>query len=153
MMQSRETSTVEDPVFLMKKQLFWSRLTGILFLVITALLIASLVTMGVYMHRFDNLAKQADRTAMQLEAATAEMEKVDWEAVANSLTILSRDLAVVDWLTLTDQIGDLAVEAESSLQVAQKAIEDLDIATLNEAIAELRDVIRPLAMMINRFSN
>ncbi len=120
---------------------------------ITILLVVALAMLGTYMRRFDNLAKQADRTAMQLEAATAEMEKVDWEAVGKSLTILSRDLAVVDWLTLTDQIGDLAVEAETSLQVAQKAIEDLDIATLNEAITELRDVIRPLAMMINRFSN
>ncbi len=143
---------MEDNVMLMKKQLLWSKATTILLAVMTVLLIILLIVFGTFTHHLDSLVKQADAIAQQLEATAEQLEDVDWEGVGKNLETISNDLSAVDWLKLTDDIGNMAVEAENSLRIAQKAIDDLNIETLNEAITELRDVIRPLANLVNRFS-
>ena len=96
---------------------------------------------------------KADQIAVQLDATASQLKDVDWESVGKNLETISNDLSAVDWLGLTEDISEMTAEAENSLQIAQKAITDLDIDTLNEAITELRDVIRPLANLVNRFSN
>ena len=143
---------MEDTFLLMKKQLFWSRVTGVMCVVIAVLLIAALVVFGTFMHRIDNLVREADQIAQQLEATATQLEDVDWEAVGKNLESISNDLSQVDWRKLTDDLGKMAVEAETSLKIAQQAIDELDIETLNESIAQLRDVIRPLANLVNKFS-
>ncbi len=143
---------MEETVIIMKKQLFWSKLTGIMCVVIALLLIGAVAVFGTFMHRIDNLVKEADQIAQQLEATATQLEDVDWESVGKNLETISRDLSAVDWLKLTDDVGKMVVEAENSLQVAQQAIDELDIETLNESITNLRDVIRPLANLVNKFS-
>ena len=143
---------MDETVRLMKKQLFWSRLTGVLFAVMTALLIVALVLFSNFLRQAGDLVTKADEIAVQLDSTAAQLKDVDWESVGKNLETISDDLSAVDWLGLTDDIGKMATEAENSLQIAQKAITDLDIETLNEAITELRDVIRPLANLVNRFS-
>ena len=143
---------MDETVRVMKKQLFWSRLTGILFAIITILLIVSMIVFGGYLRRAADMMDRAEMISQQLEAAAMNMENVDWETVGKNLETISDDLSAVDWLGLTDDIGKMATEAENSLQIAQKAITDLDIETLNEAITELRDVIKPLANFVNRVS-
>jgi predicted PurR-regulated permease PerM len=143
---------MEETVVLMRKQLFWSKLTGITCIVIAVLLLAAVTVFGTFMHRIDNLVREADEIARQLEATATQLEDVDWESVGKNLESISKDLSAVDWLTLTDDLGRMAVEAEESLKVAQKAVSDLDIETLNESITELRDVIKPLQTLVNRFS-
>ena len=144
---------MDETVRLMKKQLFWSRLTGVLFAVMTALLIVALVLFSNFLRQAGDLVAKADEIAVQLDSTAAQLKDVDWESVGKNLETISDDLSAVDWLGLTDDIGKMATEAENSLQIAQKAITDLDIETLNEAITELRDVIRPLANFVNRFGN
>ncbi len=144
---------MEETVRLMKKQLFWSRLTAVLFALMTVLLIIALVLFGSFLRQAGDLVAKADEIAVQLDATATQLKDVDWESVGKNLETISNDLSAVDWLGLTNDIGKMANEAESSLQIAQKAITDLDIDTLNEAITELRDVIRPLANFVNRFSN
>ena len=143
---------MDETVRLMKKQLFWSRLTGVLFAVMTALLIVALVLFSNFLRQAGDLVAKSDEIAVQLDSTAAQLKDVDWESVGKNLETISDDLSAVDWLGLTDDIGKMATEAENSLQIAQKAITDLDIETLNEAITELRDVIRPLANLVNRFS-
>ncbi|MBR6950620.1 MAG: hypothetical protein IKH56_02680 [Oscillospiraceae bacterium] len=144
---------MEETVQLMKKQLFWSRLTGVLFACVTVLLVIALILFGSFMRRAGDLVAKADEIAAKLDSTASQLEDVDWESVGKNLETISNDLSAVDWIGLTDDIGKMATEAENSLQIAQKAITDLDIETLNEAITELRDVIRPLANFVNRFSN
>ena len=144
---------MDETVRLMKKQLFWSRLTGVLFAVMTVLLIVALVLFSNFLRQAGDLVAKADEIAVQLDSTAAQLKDVDWESVGKNLETISDDLSAVDWLGLTDDIGKMATEAENSLQIAQKAITDLDIETLNEAITELRDVIRPLANFVNRFGN
>ena len=133
--KKKEAILVDETVRLMKKQLFWSRLTGVLFAVMTVLLIIALILFGSFLRQ------------------AGDLKDVDWESVGKNLETISNDLSAVNWLGLTEDIGEMTAEAEKSLQIAQKAISDLDIGTLNEAITELRDVIRPLANLVNRFSN
>ena len=144
---------MDETVRLMKKQLFWSRLTGVLFAVMTALLIVALVLFSNFLRQAGDLVAKPDEIAVQLDSTAAQLKDVDWESVGKNLETISDDLSAVDWLGLTDDIGKMATEAENSLQIAQKAITDLDIETLNEAITDLRDVIRPLANFVNRFGN
>ena len=143
---------MDETVRLMKKQLFWSRLTGILFAVMTVLLVIALLLFSSFLRQAGDLVAKADEIAVQLDSTASQLKDVDWESVGKNLETISDDLSAVDWLGLTDDIGKMATEAENSLQIAQKAITDLDIETLNEAITELRDVIKPLANFVNRFS-
>ncbi|MBR6207020.1 MAG: hypothetical protein IKQ73_07650 [Oscillospiraceae bacterium] len=144
---------MDETVRLMKKQLFWSRLTALLFAVMTVLLVIALILFGSFLRQAGDLVAKADQIAVQLDATASQLKDVDWESVGKNLETISNDLSAVDWLGLTEDISEMTAEAENSLQIAQKAITDLDIDTLNEAITELRDVIRPLANLVNRFSN
>ncbi len=67
-----------------------------------------------------------------------------------NLESISKDLSAVDWLTLTDDLGRMAVEAERDL-MSPRSSQRSEIETLNESITELRDVIN-LCNPLNRFS-
>lgn len=65
--------------------------------------------------------------------------------VLTDLGGISRQLASVDWLQLTQEISNLAQTSEQSLVSATEQIQKLDLDALNQAIQELHAVIRPLA--------
>ena len=53
---------------------------------------------------------------------------------------------------LTTNINNVAVDAQNSMAEALKAIDDLDIPTLNAAIKDLKTIIEPLAKLVGTFS-
>jgi len=136
---------------LLKKQLFWQKITALLLACLLLVLVVGLILIGGFLSKASNLVMQADSIAARLDSAAAQMTDVDWKSVGENLESISADLSAVDWLDLTDRVGTMAQTAEESLQVAQQAINDLDIETLNEAITELRDVIEPLSKLVNVF--
>ena len=154
-----EVTAMQDTAVLMKKQLLWTRITAALLLLILVILVVGLILFNSFLKQASALVDQVNDLIVQIESVAGKLDTtagqladVDWESVGKNLQTISEDLSSVDWELLTDNISNMAVKAEESLRVAQKAIEDLDITTLNEAITELRDVIRPLANLVNRFS-
>ena len=144
---------MDDNTSLLKKQLLWSKITGIAMSAVAVILVVSLILAGGFMKRVGSLIEKTDRIAERLETTTAQLEDINLNAIGKDLEKISDELSEVDWKGLTDEIGDLTVKAEQSLSIAQKAITDLDITTLNEAIKDLRDVVEPLANLVNKFKN
>ena len=144
---------MEEDRSLAKQQLLWTKITGIASGAVAVILVVALILAGGFMRRVNSLVEKTDRIAQRLESATAQLEDINLNAIGKDLEKISDELSKVNWGKLTDDINSVAVKAEESLKVAQKAITDLDIETLNEAIKDLRDVVEPLANLVNRFKN
>ena len=91
-------------------------------------------------------------------AVTDAVEKAKIDEVVESLSQVSAQLAQVDWETMGANINDLAVQAQQSLVTAEEAlvkagetIDEMDIASLNQAIKDLQAVIEPLAKLVGKF--
>ena len=82
--------------------------------------------------------------------STKELAEVDWDEITVELETVTKELSAVDWEKLSTDIGDTAVQAQESLRVAGEAVQELDIKTLNEAIADLKAVVEPLAKLFGK---
>ena len=89
---------------------------------------------------------------------TAALEEARIDEVVESLSQVSAQLAQVDWETMGSNINALAVQAQESLVTAEEAlikagetIDEMDIASLNQAIKDLQAVVEPLAKLVGKF--
>ena len=80
------------------------------------------------------------------------LNKIQWQEIADDLSEVSGKLTEVQWQSLAENIDETAVTAQKSLEKAMKAIDELDIEGLNEAIEELHTVVEPLANIVKRLS-
>lgn len=123
-----------------KKRLFWTRLTALatisLLVIVLVAVIVSSIKLADMQNDFDRMIKMAD--AM--------------EGMSDNLANVSEQLEQIDWEDLAVNINLTAEKAQQSMDAALVAIDELDIETLNEAIANLRDVIDPLARFFNTFN-
>lgn len=136
---------------LLKKQLFWTRLTALLLIVILLVTLIAFVLGVRFVQNMDGMLQNIDAISQNLAEAANQLSGVDWKTVGDNLQNVSASLSSVDWVMLTGNISDMSLKAQESLQVAQNAVEALDIDTLNSAIADLQAVIEPLANFVNRF--
>lgn len=122
-----------------KKRLFWTRITALatvcILVVILIMAIGATVKFADMQDDFAKLGKMAD--AM--------------DGLTDNLVGVSEQLEQIDWENLAVNINLTAEKAQQSMDAALTAIDELDIETLNEAIANLRDVIEPLAQFFNTF--
>jgi methyl-accepting chemotaxis protein len=122
-----------------KKRLFWTRITALaticILIVVMFLAIGASLQFKKMQDDFAKLGRMADTM----------------EDMTDNLVSVSENLEQIDWEDLAVNINLTAEKAQQSLDVALTAIDELDIETLNEAIANLRDVIEPLARFFNTF--
>lgn len=122
------------------KRLFWTRITALATVSILVMILVSVVFASIKVadmqDDFDRLIKMAD--AM--------------EGMSDNLASVSEQLEQIDWEGLAVSINLTAEKAQQSMDAALTAIDELDIETLNEAIANLGDVIEPLARFFNTFN-
>lgn len=141
---------------LYEKQLFWTRVCAALLALILVLCLAVGSIMDYRIKKMSSRLSQSlealDSLTENLDKISGDLTEIDWTAAAVSLEKVSSELADVDWATLTDDLSKTSEAAQESMQKAMEAIDALDIETLNEAIADLKDVIEPLADLTNAFS-
>ena len=143
-------------------------LLGAILVVLLALLIGALVLMAGlrrYEARIGGIVDRLETVSRQLEALDVEklvataneltdaVDAAKVEEIVASLHEIAGKLSEVDWEDLTGNINSVAATTSESLADAQAALQklkDLDIESLNEAIAELQDVIEPLANFTRR---
>ncbi|NLT14306.1 MAG: hypothetical protein GXY05_08185 [Clostridiales bacterium] len=122
-----------------KKKLFWIRISALasicILVIIAVLAIGAILQLKVMQDDFTRLGEMAD--AM--------------DDMTENLVSVSESLEQIDWEDLAVNINLTAEKAQQSMDAALTAINDLDIDTLNEAIANLRDVVEPLARFFNTF--
>lgn len=142
---------MEQTNALLKKQL---RTTRWMLLFMAVILAAVSVTCAIVVRNvttIESTVMKIDGIVDNLSVMTDELAEVDWESITTQLETVSGELSAVDWAGLSEDIGDTAIQAQKSLQVATDAVEELDIKKLNEAIADLQAVIEPLAKLVSRF--
>ena len=157
--------------------LFWEKLrTGLLAAILVVLLVFS-VSFAVTANRLSRYESQIADIVDRLDRVSAQLDALDMEAavrtvnemtdaleavkiaeIVDSLQDVSAQLRTVDWENLAGNVNDLAVQAQESLIAAQEALgkasasmDQIDFEALNQAIADLKTVVEPLAKLAGRF--
>ena len=78
------------------------------------------------------LADHAGQVLSNLETVSAELTKLDLENTLNN-------------------INSLVTTSQTGLEEAMSQISQIDVDTLNQAIQDLSDIVKPLANLVSRF--
>ena len=115
-----------------RKQLFHSRIQCVFSIIAGVCCFLLLVNVIRIIPQITGLAQQADLVMQNLEIVTEELTKLDLSKMVNN-------------------INSLVSTSQSGVEDAMKQISQIDVNTLNQAIADLSDVVKPLANLVNRF--
>ncbi len=83
----------------------------------------------------------------QVEQLSQQME-----AVLSDLEVVSDQLARADLEGMVQDVDKLAQTSQQGVEQAMDKLNGLDLETLNKAIADLADVVEPLARFFNIFN-
>ena len=159
----------DDRKQLLRYENLRTALLGAVLAVLTALLVGAIllaVNLYRYGQRVDRSVERLDTVSKQLEeldteklvqTANALSESLDPEKIEEIVTALdevSKTLNEVDWASLSESLSEVAASAQERLDDAREALEKLDsvdLDSLNESIAKLKEVIEPLTKFLNPF--
>jgi len=82
----------------------------------------------------------------QVQALTAQTE-----VVLTNLTEVTDQLAGMDLGAMVENVDELVVTSKDGVEQTMEKLNSIDFAALNQAIADLSDVIEPLAKFFNIF--
>jgi hypothetical protein len=142
---------MEQTNALLKKQL---RLYRLIALLLAIVVLSTGITSAILvrnMQQIQTTVVKIDAIVDDLAITTGELSKVNWNEITTDLEVVTKELSTVEWSSLSKDIGDVAAQAQESLATASKAVDELDIETLNKAIKELQTVVEPLAKLVGRF--
>ena len=122
-----------------KKRLFWTRVTALATVSLLVVVLATIVGMAI---QWNTLQEDFEHLNSMVDTMND---------LADNLTAVSKQLSQIEWEDLARNINQTAEKAQAGMDAAITAIDSLDIATLTEAIAALRDIIEPLARFFNVF--
>ena len=71
--------------------------------------------------------------------------------VMANLDTVAQDLADADLGSMVENVNTLAADSQTVITEAMKKLDTIDIDTLNQAIADLADVVEPLAKVSKFF--
>ena len=125
-----------------RKQLFFTRVCAI---ALAAILLVSLISAVL-------VVPKAVRALDELHTVAGRLEALDIEALLDDIDRLLETLKPVAKRLdpLMGDLGDTVLAAQRDMEAALKAIEDIDIETLNKAIADLYAIVEPLARLFGR---
>ena len=125
-----------------RKQLFFTRVCAI---ALAAILLVSLISAVL-------VVPKAVRALDELHTVAGRLEALDIEALLDDIDRLLETLKPVAKRLdpLMGDLGDTVLAAQRDMESALKAIEDIDIETLNKAIADLSAIVEPLARLFGR---
>ena len=125
-----------------RKQLFFTRVCA---MALAAILLVSLISAVL-------VVPKAVRALDELHTVAGRLEALDIEALLDDIDRLLETLKPVAKRLdpLMGDLGDTVLAAQRDMEEALKAIESIDIETLNKAIADLSAIVEPLARLFGR---
>ena len=132
-----------------------------MFTSIFALLIVMFVGIAVLsiLPQINDIVEQANVIIAQTNETIAEANEAivqantilrDVQPVVDNLNTVTNDLANADITGMLKDVDDLVVSSEKNMGEALQTITDIDIKSLNDAIADLSAIVAPLASMFRR---
>lgn len=131
----------------MKKQLAWTRICAVACIAICLLFITAFISTAVIA---DNASDSLDEFFVDIADLSSVVDKM--VIISDDLVGISSQLTETNWRELVKNIDEMAITAQKSLEQTAAAVDELDIESLNEAIADLKTVIEPLANLMGRLS-
>ena len=96
------------------------------------------------------LVPKAHTALDDVAGITGHVSAFDWDGLSDSLddlTGITEEVSKIDWVALTDNIDELVTTSRQSVLQAARTLTDIDLETLNGAIADLKRVVEPLAKL------
>lgn len=119
-----------------------NKMAGIRTLVVAVFMVVITISLLVLSVQFGGIIEDMDSALVAVTSLT------------NELSTILENTRITELLnnvnTLVEQSGDALTEALGGVNEALNTISQIDIATLNEAIADLQTVIEPLARLFGR---
>lgn len=93
-----------------------------------------------------SVVPQVQQVAVQIQALGSQAE-----SVLTNLEDVTSKLAQVDLASMVNNVDLLVSDSQEGVKQALDKINELDITSLNQAIADLSSVVKPLADFFGRF--
>ena len=116
-----------------RKQLFHARLQTIFSIICAVFCGILLMELLQFIPKLESLISQAEVLLGDLDTVTKELSKLD----------LSH---------MVENINDLVTTSQSGVEEALDKINDIDFDTLNQAVKDLSNVVKPLADFVKKIS-
>lgn len=89
----------------------------------------------------------------QIQQITGQIQAlgIQAETVLTNLESVTNELAAVDLQSMVTNVDSLVADSQDGVKQALDKINELDIASLNQAIADLSAVVKPLADFFGKF--
>lgn len=107
-------------------------------------------TLGVISRELRNV--DYEEVVDNLVKTSEALGSIDWVTIADDLTKISSQLSQIDWQQLAADVDETAIAATNGMEQTLEMLSSIDLDTLNQAIADLQTVVRPLAQMVERLS-
>ena len=100
----------------------------------------------------NDLIAQTNTTIAQANDAIVQANQIlnDVQPVVDNLNTVTNDLASADITGMLKDVDNLVVSSEKNMSEALQTITDIDIKSLNDAIADLSAIVAPLSSMFRR---
>ena len=123
-----------------RQQVRWARLQCLFALIAAVCCGAALLAVLTLVPQVQQVAGQIQELGTQAEVVLTNLETV------------TSELAAVDLESMVANVDSLVTESQDGVKQALDKINELDITSLNQAIADLSAVVKPLADFFGRFS-
>ena len=74
------------------------------------------------------------------------------EVLLADLNVVTKELAKLDLSIMVENINSLVTTSQTGVEQALSKINDIDFDTLNQAVKDLSDVVKPMADFVKRIS-
>ena len=93
------------------------------------------------------------QTIQPLQQVAGQVEEMAGQAqtVMENLNTVTQALADADLSSIVDNMSTLTVESQAAVADAMEKLDTIDIDTLNKAIADLAEIVEPLAKVSKIF--
>ena len=96
----------------------------------------------------DNALVVLDEATLMVEDTSEMLDQT--ALVVDNLETITSDLAKADIEGMLNNVNELVITSEESMQEAVKKIDDIDIRSLNKAIKDLQAVVTPLSRLFKK---
>ena len=139
-----------------KVQVGFATFTSILALLIAVFIGIAVLTilpqLNEIIAKANDLIAQTNSTIVEANEAIVQANQIlnDVQPVIDNLNTVTNDLAQADITGMLKDVDNLVVSSEKNMSEALQTITDIDIKSLNEAIADLSAIVAPLSSMFRR---
>lgn len=128
----------------LKKQTAYARIQCLFAVIAAVCCLVLLVKVWSFLPVLSNVAQQAQELTYQASIVAQQAE-----SVMGDLQTVAEGLAEADLPGMAEDVNSLVSTSQTAVQNATEKLDAIDIQTMNQAIKDLADVVKPIADLFN----